>query len=44
MFGHIKLKNQSYLIVIEDARLIGSLFGHQVLRIEKLMFIPLVPS
>lgn len=44
VFGHIKLKNLSYLIIIEDARLVGSLFGNQVMRVEKLMFIPMNPT
>lgn len=41
MFGYLKLAIYSYLIVIEEASLIGQVLRANVYRAEKLLFIPL---
>lgn len=41
MFGYIKLKTVSYLILIEEASIIGQILKGLVYRVEKLMFVPL---
>ena len=41
MFGYIKLKTVSYLILIEEASIVGQILKGLVYRVEKLMFIPL---
>ena len=41
MFGYIKLKTVSYLILIEEAAVIGQILKGLVYRVEKLMFVPL---
>ena len=43
IFGQITLASGAYLILIEEAALIGEVLqsGSEVLRIEKLMYIPL---
>lgn len=41
IFGYIKLVHYNYLILIEEASIIGSLIGATIFRVEKLMFIPI---
>ena len=41
VFGYIKLKTVSYLILIEEATIIGQILKGLVYRVEKLMFVPL---
>jgi len=41
VFGYLKLAIYSYLIVIEEASLIGQVLRANVYRVEKLLFIPL---
>ena len=43
IFGQIKLGDGAYLILIEEASLIGELLqsGSEILRADKLMYIPL---
>ena len=41
VFGYIKLKTVSYLILIEEASIIGQILKGLVYRVEKLMFVPL---
>lgn len=43
IFGQINLASGAYLILIEEAALIGDFLqsGSDVLRVEKLMYIPL---
>ena len=41
VFGYIKLKTVSYLILIEEASIVGQILKGLVYRVEKLMFIPL---
>ena len=44
VFGYVKMAIYSYLILIEDASLIGQILRANVYRVEKLMFIPLTNS
>tara|TARA_B110000285_G_C15100172_1_gene604522 strand:+ start:291 stop:593 length:303 start_codon:yes stop_codon:yes gene_type:complete len=41
VFGYIKLACLSYLIVIEEASLVGQILQANVFKVEKLMFLPL---
>ena len=41
VFGYMKMKTCSYLILIEEASVVGSLLRGTVLKVEKLMFVPL---
>ena len=41
VFGYIKLKSVSYLIMIEEASIVGEILKGLVYRVEKLMFIPM---
>jgi hypothetical protein len=41
VFGYIKLKKASYLILIEEASIVGLIMRGTVYRVEKLMFLPL---
>ena len=41
VFGYIKLKTVSYLILIEEATIIGQILKGLVYRVKKLMFVPL---
>lgn len=43
IFGQIKFASGEYLILIEEASLIGELLqsGSEILRVEQLMYIPL---
>lgn len=41
VFGYIKLACLSYLIVIEEASLLGQILQANVFKVEKLMFLPL---
>ena len=43
IFGQITLAAETYLIIIEEASMIGELLqsGSEILRVEKLMYIPL---
>lgn len=40
VFGKIDLGVGSYLILIEQATLVGEILGSQVYRVEKLMYVP----
>ena len=40
VFGYIKLACFSYLIVIEEASLLGQILQANVFKVEKLMFLP----
>ena len=42
MFGYIKLSKVSYLVLIEEATIIGQILNGIVYRVEKLMYIPLI--
>lgn len=42
MFGYIKLSKVSYLILIEEASIVGQLLNGIVYRVEKLMYVPLI--
>ena len=41
VFGYIKLKKVSHLILIEKASVVGSILKGKVYRVDKLMFVPL---
>lgn len=41
VFGYIQLATYSYLVLIEEASLIGQVLKANILRVEKLMFLPL---
>jgi len=41
VFGYIKLASYGYLILIEEASLVGMLLKTNVFKVEKLMFLPL---
>jgi hypothetical protein len=41
VFGYIKLACFSYLIVIEEASLVGQILQANVFKVDKLMFLPL---
>jgi hypothetical protein len=41
VFGYIKLKNASYLILIEEASVVGQILRGAIFRVDKLMFLPL---
>ena len=41
VFGYIKLKKQSYLILIEEASIVGQMLRGTVYRVEKLWFVPI---
>ena len=41
VFGYIKLKKVSYLILIEEASIVGQIMRGTVYRVDKLMFVPL---
>ena len=41
VFGYIKLKKYSYLILIEEASVVGTMIRGTVMRVDKLMFVPL---
>jgi hypothetical protein len=42
VFGYIKLSKVSYLVLIEEATIIGQILNGIVYRVEKLMYIPLI--
>ena len=44
IFGYIKLKTMSYLILIEEAKFIGNIINGSVFRVEKLKFVPISTS
>ena len=44
IFGYIRLKTFSYLILIEEASLMGVIMQGIVYRVDKLLFIPLDPK
>lgn len=41
MFGYINFASLGYLVLIEEASLIGQVIKANVFRVEKLMFLPL---
>jgi hypothetical protein len=41
IFGYIKLVHYNYLILIEEASIVGSLIGATIFRVEKLLYIPI---
>ena len=41
IFGYIKLACYSYLIIIEEASIIGQILHANIYKVEKLMFLPL---
>ena len=41
VFGYIKLKKVSHLILIEKATLVGKLLKGSIYKVDKLMFVPL---
>ena len=41
LFGKIKLTVGTYLIIVENASVVGEIFNSQVLRVESLLFIPI---
>ncbi len=41
VFGYIKLKKVSHLILIEKASLVGKLLKGSIYKVDKLMFVPL---
>ena len=44
IFGYIKLKRLSYLILIEDASFVGQVIKGNIFRVEKLKFVPVSPQ
>lgn len=44
IFGFINLTSMGYLILIEEASLLGQVLKANVFRVEKLMFVPLTNS
>ena len=44
VFGYIKLKKLSHLILIEEATIVGQIMRGTVYRVDKLMFVPLHAS
>ena len=40
IFGYIKLKRLSYLILIEEAMIVGKIIKGNIYRVEKLKFVP----
>ena len=42
VFGYIKLKKHSYLIMIEEAQIVGQIIRGTVYRVSKLLFIPVI--
>lgn len=44
MFGYIKLCHNPYLILVEKASVVGQIMKGTVLRVDKLMFVPLAPN
>jgi hypothetical protein len=41
VFGYIKLKSMPYLILIEEASIVGQILNGNVYRVDQLMFVPL---
>jgi hypothetical protein len=41
VFGYIKLKRVSHLIIIEEASLVGQIMRGVVYKVSKLLFVPL---
>lgn len=41
VFGYIQLATYSYLVLIEEASMVGQVLKANILRVEKLMFLPL---
>ena len=41
IFGYIQLASLSYLIIIEEASLVGQVLKANIFKVEKLMFLPL---
>ncbi len=41
LFGKIKLEVGTYLILIENASMVGEIFNSPILRVESLLFIPI---
>ena len=44
VFGYIKLKVNPYLILIEEASIVGQIMKGTVYKVQKLMFIPMTPN
>lgn len=44
VFGYIKLKKLPYIILIEEASIMGQILRGNVYRVDKLMFVPLRTS
>lgn len=40
VFGYLKLKKHAFLILIEEASIVGQILRGTVFRVEKLMFVP----
>jgi len=41
VFGYIKLASYGYLILIEEASLVGQIMKANIYKVQKLMFLPL---
>lgn len=41
LFGYIELATCSYLVLIEESTLLGQILRSNVLRVDKLLFVPL---
>jgi len=44
VFGYIKMKKNSHLILIEEASLVGQVLKGNIFKVEKLLFVPLTYS
>lgn len=44
VFGYIKLKCNPYLILVEEASIVGQIMKGTVYRVDKLMFVPMTPN
>ena len=41
VFGYLKMRAVSHLVLIEEASVVGTLLKGTILRVEKLMFLPI---
>ena len=44
VFGYIKLEKFSYLILIEEASIVGQVLKGAIYKVEKLMYIPIASN